>query len=327
MATETSKHSSSTATVGDGGQVKTPRKLHFKRGNLKIKKLLFFLIAAAVIAIGWGLFNNYTGNAVFKINGKRYSHAQVKQLAAYQVDKQHIAYKTAAKNVYNALCYQVAAQSLHITVTAGAQKRASINVDAATYNKYKTWIDILAYNGAVKTKLPPASKDGAKGYAYVLWFGDAVQPSYDAPSSKYGNQQAYKADQQYAQGRANYYHDQLKNKKMTPDQVLTAVRNDPKLAPRGLAPSDASRVFGTDTYQTWQDQLRNNTIASYVKSASDNSLSSIMTDTTATKLGLDPGQYVDAYYYFVLVQKAHIPNITQQLNDKLSSLNAKYYGV
>jgi hypothetical protein len=330
MATGTNKETApkeitSAAITGDGGKSTSPRRLRFKSPNKK--KWVFILIIIVIIIGGWWLYGNYSGGAVFKINGKKYSKTEVKKLAAFQTDVQHVPYKTAAKKVYDALCYQAAAQSVHITVTAGAQKGAAINVDATTYKKYKTWIDILSYDDAVKAKLPQATKDGAKGYAYVFWFGDAVQPSYDQPAPKYGNQKVYQADQQYAQGRANYYHDQLQNKKMTPNQVLTAVRNDPRLAPRGYAPDNSSTIFGTTTYQTWQDQLRNNTIATYVKSASDNSLSLIMTDTTATKLGLDPGQYVDAYYYFVLVQKTHIPNITQQLNDTRSKLNAKYYGV
>lgn len=328
MAINTNKKSSSQntppAVVGKEGRT-GPRKLQFKKAN-KLK-LVATLIIIALIVVGWWLYGNHSGGAVFKINGKSYSQAEVKQLAAYQVDKQHVPYKTAAKKVYDALRYQVAAQSIKITVTPAEEKKVATNVDTATYKKYKTWIDILAYDDAVKAKLPPATNDGAKGYAYVFWFGDAVQPSYGDTSPKYGNQQDYQADQQYAQGRANYYHDQLQNKKMTPDQVLAAVRKDPKLAPRGQTASNSSTVFGTKTYETWQDQLRNNTIATYVKSASDNSLSPIKTDTTATKLGIDPGQYVNAYYYMVWVQKTHIANITQQLNDAQSHLNAKYYGV
>lgn len=326
MATETNKNPDSAATVGDdGNKPKLPRKLKLKPGRQKL--VIKILLVAAILMLGWWLYNNYSGGAVFKINGKRYHKAEVKQLTAYQVDKQHVPYKTAAKKVYDALSYQAAAKSVRITVTPAEQKKVATNVGAATYKKYKTWIDILAYDDAVKAKLPKATSDGAKGYVYVFWFGDAVQPSYGEPSPKYGNQQVYQADRQYAQGRANYYHDQLQNKKMTQGEVLTAVQRDPKLAPRGQTASNSSTVFGTKPYETWQDQLRNNTIATYVESASDNSLGPIKTDTTATKLGIDPGQFVDAYYYVVFVQRTHIPNITQQLNDARSHLNAKYFGV
>jgi hypothetical protein len=319
------KETTSAAITGDGGKAASSRRLKLKSPNEK-KWLLVFIIIVVVIGVWW-LLTNYSGGDVFKINGKKYSQAQVKQLAAYQVDKQHIPYKIAAKKVYDALSYQTAAQSVHITATPSEEKKAATNIDAATYKKYKTWIDILAYDDAVKAKLPKAIKDGAQGYVYVFWFGDAVQPSYGEPSSKYGNQQAYQADQKYAQGRANYYHDQLQNKKMTPSQVLTAVIGDPKLAPRGQPVSNPSAAFGTKTYENWQDQLNDKAIITYVKSAADNSLGSIMTSPTATRLGVNPGQYVDAYYYFVFVQKTHIPNITQRLNDARSHLNAKYYGV
>jgi hypothetical protein len=330
MATGTNKETApkettSAAITGDGGKATSPRRLKLK--SPKEKKWLLVLIIIVVVIGGWWLYGNYSGGAVFKINGKSYSQADVKKLAAYQVDKQHIPYKVAAKKVYDVLSYQAAAQSVHITVTPAEEKKVATNVDAATYKKYKTWIDILAYNDAVKAKLPKAISDGAKGYVYVFWFGDAVQPSYGEQAPKYGNQQAYKTDQQYAKGRADYYHDQLQNKKMTPDKVLTAVRKDPKLAPRGQPASNPSAAFGNKTYENWQGQLNDKGIITYAKSAADNSTGPITTSPTASRLGVNPGQYVDAYFYFVFVQKTHISNITQRLNDARSHLNAKYYGV
>lgn len=330
MATGTNKETApkettSAAITGDGGKATSPRRLKLKSPNEK--KWLLALIIIVVVIGGWWLYGNYSGGAVFKINGKSYKQADVKKLTAYQTDKQHIPYKTAAKNVYNALRYQIAAKSVNISVTSSEEKAAAINVDMATYKKYKSWMDIVAYNGAVKAKLPKATNDGKEGYAYVFWFGDAVQPSYDTPSSKYGNQQAYQTDQQYTQKRANYYHDQLQSKKMTPDQVLSAVKKDPKVSLDGQIASNPSLHFGLKKYENWQPELANITIENYVQKASADSLSAVQTGQTATTLGPNPAKYVDAYYYLVLVQKTGVPNITQQFHNMQSHLNAKYYGV
>ena len=329
MATETSKHSSSSAIVGDGGHVKTPRKLNFKRlsGGIKIKKLLFFLLAAAVIAIGWELYSNYTGGAVFKINGKSYSQSEVKSLAAYETQNQHIPYKTAARDVYNALRLQVAAQSAGITVSQTELNKWKPDPNGPVYKKYKAWFDILAFNRAVTIKLPKATADGVQGYAYIFWFGDAVQPAFGTPAPTYGNQQAYKAAQQYASQRANYYHDQLQNKTMTSSQVLAAVKKDPKLAPYNYAPANPSMQFGFQTYKSWQTEVSDNAIVNYAKTASSNTLSPVETGKTPTTLGPNPTQFADAYYYIVLVQKTGVPNITQRFKDAQAQLKTKYYGV
>lgn len=329
MATDTKNESASDSvspTAIVGGQTPGVRKLHFKKSNQK--KWLVGAAVVIVIILGWWLATNYSGNTAFKVNGKRYSQDEVKNLAAYQTNVQHVPYSIAAKKVYNTVRYQTAAQSVHITVTPAEEKRYGINTDAATQKKYKSWMDIVAYDNAVAAKLPQATNNGKEGYAYIFWFGDAVQPSYGTPAPGYGNPQVYQADQKYASQQANYYHDQLQNKKMTPSQVLTAVKKNPKLAPYGVPASNQSRQFGTDTYQSWQNQLSNSAIIQYASSvSSDNTLSSIRTDTTATKLGVDPGKFVNAYYYIVLVQKAHVANITQQFHQAQATMKAKYYGV
>lgn len=299
----------------------------------KLLRVLQVCIVLLLIAVAGVLVTNYHGNTVFSINGKNYSKAEVKKLTAYQTEKQHVSFNTAAHNVYNQLFYQTAAKNAGISVTPAEETNYVTNElqpASSTYNKYKAWFNVLAYNGVVKSKLT-AVDNNREGYTYVFWFGDAVQPIFrpSERSPKYGNQQAYKADQQYASQKANYYHSQLQANKMTPDQVLSAVKNDPNLAPQGLVASNPSTHFGTPSAnprQTWQVQISNNAISDYVKTAAANSLSSVRTGRTNTQLGPNPGSQADAYYYIVKMQGIQ-PSNSKLLQQAQAKLHANFYQV
>ena len=301
-------------------------RFHLSALPLKIVGLAALVILALVLIYVFVIANK----PVFMVNGKVYRERQVKHLAAYDMHDQAMSYKTAAKDVYEAVKAQAAGQAVHIMPSAQQIASGQANVNKDSLKKYKDWFDLTGYNTAVAEVITNAKDNGSvynfQGYSFVFWFGNAVQPFYHNPSPEFGNKDDYQKDQVYAKQKADYYHGQLKDGKMNADQVLAAVKKDPKLADLNNTMLNPSVRFGYDVTVDWKDQVAYPDVASYVTAQTKPGLGEVQIGTIGNSPGPNSTARLPAYFYFVQLNEVKGANIWQQYQDALKNIKAKYYG-
>lgn len=158
--------------------------------------------------------------------------------------------------------------------------------------------------------------------------------STNPKDSKIGIISAYdpaqvEVDKRYAMEKAKYYHDGISNGSIDSAKALEEILADKKLA--NVNSANESVTFKNDGASSWQDVIRIEGAADYIKSLKSSSLSEIQTSKTDV---VNNGQKssVDAQYYFVKLNKVQptangvdYSTLKRQIDEQIKQLKVTIY--
>lgn len=303
-------------------------------------RIWFILVAAVVIGglITWWFIKNApksTNNkdkVVFVINGKKYKETEVKQYTDFLTIDLGKNKEDATKDVFELLKYKIVAQKLDIKLSTEQIKATTENFNRiyASYkdtSEYKKWVELASLKESIdKNFMTYSDKLGYKGYSFILWFGNHISYTEDyTPPGGYGNKTFIEEDRNYAKQRADYYHDQLKNSKMSPDKALEEIKKDPKLGYHYTAGANLSVRFGTDLEKSWDSQVQYNSVKEYINNNSKIALSDVLIGkTTGIISAKGQREERETFYYIVKIDGTAPSRV--QLQNELKALKTNYYG-
>jgi len=282
------------------------------------------VVIIILIIVFWPRHNSQT---VFTINGTAYNQSYIDPIASFAIKQLGEPANNEYKLILGMLENKTVASSLGITPSASqiSAQQTLLNSEYSGYSSltsYKTWSRLVSLDLAIQNELKTKYTNGDyEGFSYIFWFGNTIDagPAYTPPNE--GNQTIYNQDKTYALGRANYYYSELKDNKMTSQQVYQAVIDDPKLTINSTV--NPSVHFGTNGAVSWTDQVYYQSVINYISSQHKTGLSGVMTGTITVKnpTVMKP----NAYYYVININKSGISAAT--FRQDLNLLKVKYYGV
>ncbi len=310
--------------------------------NIKSGKRLFLVLIVVTLTIlgslGLYLFARTSNHqksdenkVVFKIEGREYRQTDVFPYVAFliAIGKKE---PEAKKEVFDMFKYKVTATKLNYSPGDSLIKQAREDL-TNTYSEqkhstgYKDWLELASFvNASDNAFRLQQSNKSYKGYSYIFWFGQHISYTSDyTPPGGYGDKSLIEQDKNYAKQRADYYHKQLLEEKMTADQVLSEIKKDPKLCYQYTIDANLSTKYGYDPSTSWQDQIFYSSVVDYVSEHSSKPLGDIQTGkiTTTTEAGATPTEQ-DAYYYFIKNEGNGVSK--SQFFDTLNSLDAVFIG-
>jgi hypothetical protein len=297
------------------------------------KSFLVVFIIALVAAAGGAAFmylnsHNDKKTYAFIIDNQKYTKTDIKKLVAYV---NQISPKTDnVKIAFEAYENQAAAKKLGITVP---QKFIDNEKESLSklYGKYpgspnNSWVELIAYDNGLKQFLDSDLTSGTpQGYSFVFWANQHVAAYYitGTPPDGTGNQAVIDADKAYALSKANYYHDQILNKKITHDNALAEIKADLKLNQGLSSNANFSVKFGYSSSKSWLSEVYVPNIQQYISSLSSVGISGVQTAELVSGK-VDYG----TFYFFTDVSQLGSKSITSaDLNNQIKKMKVNYYGL
>lgn len=249
------------------------------------------------------------GALVFTIDDKGYYESEIKPMVGYITDSFKKDNKEALDSLVDLYKYKAVAGKLGFSPSQEAidsQKEVLIKntyMNDVDKKGFGEWINLVAFKEAIAVNFSMQSADddnSFKGYSFIFWFGNRIARSDDyIPPGGYDNLELLNSDKEYAKQKAEYYHKQLTDKKMTLDEVLEAVSSDPKIGLLYTTDKPLSKKFGYNIASLWQDQVGYEDVSSFIKSHPQKGLSAIQTGKIDSSLSGESSDMIDAFYYFV----------------------------
>ncbi len=305
-----------------------------------IKKIsLSIILLVVILAVGFVVYRHIEDNhrVIFTIGNTKYTEGYIDKLIAYPLSKNSSNRAALTEQAFNYYKEIAVVKKLGLSLKSSEISQFIPDVTglkASALQKDNPWTALLAYDYGIEQELLNPNTSLYSGYAYVFYFAQHIQTGIiQSKLSNMGNAQAIAEDQSYAQTKANYYYKELKTNKVTPAQVLTAVKSDAKLCDGYiLAACQSVRLDGYSTPSYTNALGEPPSVTTYLGEQTKPGLSPIETGQVANiSSAAEPTSdytYVNAYYYFVDLQSVHkIPsNIAAIFNKDLASLPATYYG-
>lgn len=292
------------------------------------------LIVAVLLVMGAGLWLALAGDThdtksdiVFEIEGRSFGKDEVDQYMSYATNTLNKSRADAIKDLFEMQKKKIAAEQLGI--------KASDEDVKTSYNKLgydqgvdSPWIDLAAYLLAVDDQIQALDNGGIKGYSYIFYFGDKIAPRiFDAKPEGWGDPVLIEADRSYARGRADFYHAQLKDNKMNPEQILAEIKADSRLGFNGQAGANLSTKFGYDINKPWHEQVFYESVKGTVEGLADSQISEVLPGKTASvEEPKSDDDYHETFFYFASVNEKLLTMKSQLLTEKISALDARLYG-
>jgi uncharacterized protein YxeA len=306
--------------------------------SFKAKKistiLLTVLIVCLIIGLAYQLLkslNNVKADTVFVINGKDYSKSEVQQLTLYPVKVVGYSQNQAAQEVFTAEKDITAAQKLGYIPPQNAitiQKNKiyhTLKLNSKEKSQYDSWFTLLATQDAVDTFVMSRVPLGYAGYSYVFFFGQHLQSVPGYSISGFNNPKLIAQDQAYAKQKANFYHQELQDNKISLNQALQQSIRDMQTRGHGPNNPNFSTNFTTLAEQNWASAVYFPDIVNYITTLRSTGLSAVQVGKASTG---SKGNEVDMYYYFVNLSAVPTARTIsyQEFNKTLSSLKTTYIG-
>src|SRR5690606_16483343 len=110
------------------------------------------------------------------------------------------------------------------------------------------------------------------------------------------------ADKRYAEERINFYHKQLKDGQMNPDQIIDELKTDPKLKTEYGSKTSFASSFG-HTEENWESDIYYEPISNFIAQQAEAGISDVQIGQAS--VDSTPDNFEDMYYYFVLVDEVY----------------------
>jgi len=308
----------------------------------KSKNTLLYKIVLAIIVIIGALFlllyqdhkTNPDNSVVFVVNGQKYTQKEVSNIISYPLKLHSSNRNSLSLQAYNYIRREQGARTLNIEPSNAQISQAELTDFGANLSSELNkvpWIRLVSYDTALQQNLGANNLGTYQGYSLIFWFGQhlAKGPAYTPPD--FGNKTLIASDKSYANSRANYYYNKLKNSSMTPSSVLSAVQNDSKLSfalPANKFLSQSIQ-FGLSSNDNWRQQVFYPDIANYISTQSKPGLSTIHTGKISIVNNPKSAKdYADGYYYIVqldIAKQAGISN-PSDFSKVVNKVSAQYMG-
>lgn len=279
--------------------------------------IITFSVIVLILALGFFILMQRKTSSAFEIDGKYYSKSQIKGMSDYAT-KYGAEGGDAAKNIFEMYRIKTASQKTGIEPTIKDINSAKNDLKLPNYNKYsEDYIELAAYVSALEKSYLTYSFDKSSGYSFVFDFSKDMQEDNSVGPN-------YESDKQYAKNRAEYYYKQLKEKKITPDQLLVAIKKDNRIGRLPL-----SVRYGPNNNGGLKSQLFNNDIYNYVISQKKPGLSNIMVAEVQNSIGIENPKYRDGHYFFVLIETvgSKYANPSKTIQETMNAQKSSYFGV
>jgi len=308
--------------------------IRIKSGNTP--KLILAIVVIGLVGGGaYYAYNrvNQSRKAVFSIDGKNYSAAEVQNLTEYPVSVGETD-DQAARDAFNALKEVKAAGKLGYRPSStdiNTQKQgivANLKVPKAVAKAHDDWFTLSATVAAIDDSVNATTPAGYSGYSYIFFFGQHLQAIPDYPISGFNDPKLIAQDKAYAKERADHYHDQLTKGSIEPADALTTSITDMRSRGKGPNNSTYSVRFASGQGASWSNSVYLQPVIQYITTLHSTGVSPVQIGKAPDKSGPNAKQ-VDMYYYFVDLDSAPKgqPITSQALKKELSSLPAKYRGI
>lgn len=325
-----------------------PGKTPLKIPNLIKSKRFWLTTTTAVIIVAFGCgglwwYRSNTakstigkGKTIFIIEGKKYKDTEVRSYADFLTKYLEKEEEAAVKEVFELIKYKTAAEKVGISLsdTRITDARKLLDEQNDVYkdvSEYKRWAELESVRVAVDQSLQSFPEDTAyKGYSFIFWFANRINqtPDYTPPGGN-DDQKLLQEDKNYAKQKADYYHDQINNKKMSEDQAIKEIKDDPKLCYQYKVGSNFSVRFGSELSKSWSKQIYYKSVSDYASKNSAIELSDVQVGKTFVKKSVaENSQYEEAetFYYFVKMEGESSIS-TQKFNQTLEALKTEYIGL
>lgn len=299
----------------------------------KSKKLPVFLGVGflAIVLVIFGIVfvaskNNNSANkgpVAFTINNQKIYQSDVDQLIKYPVEKGSQSKEAATAAVFESYKVIVVAKDAGISPSDSEIEKSLKAVTPEevksdqNYASYEKWFRLQATKEAVNRYIDadPASLSGYKGNSFVFYFGQHIEYGDDYKPAGLNDPALIAQDKTYAKQRADYYYAQIKENKMTPEQVDKEIANDPKLKTF----TSTKNPFGQSQDSTWAEDVYYLSVKDYITSTKNTGLSDIRVGQGYPGPTFKQGDStVDLYYYFVILdEKPQSKGISSKEFDKL----------
>lgn len=283
-----------------------------------ILRIALSVIVGVVLIVAGALYfvSHNHGTVAFKIGNHSYYKKDVDRLVDYPTHKLSMSKKLATTRVAEALQTIQIVEDAKITIDPQEidfQKKSFVINRQGGANGYK-WFDLLAKEAAAKKYIGNTALLGYKGYSFDFYFGQHIQSGASYTPAGLNDAKLIAEDREQAKEQANYYHDQIQNKKLTLDEALKKVYTDPN-APKlpGGVSTTTSKKFGYTEGTNWADEVKSQSIVDFITTQHRPGLSTVKTGKASGYSGQSQKQYPGVYYYFVdLDQVGPAKNISQK---------------
>lgn len=211
------------------------------------KIVLFGILVVALIGFGAGAYlwkANEGGKVVFTIEGKKYREDEVRELIKYPVENENMSEEDAAKQVFEYLKIIKTAENRGMIVSGTEVSRNVERVAESESFRKSHWARLLAAHDAIQWRVTNAVSDRMiDGYLYIFRFGERIERGYDFVPEGYMNEALIQEDREYANSQAKTMRRVLESKKISPDEVLQKVKDDPRLGYSNKKGTNQSMAF------------------------------------------------------------------------------------
>lgn len=292
------------------------------------------LLVVTALGISWAIMKSgdeSPDRVIFVIEGEEYRESTVNHLVDFSMSR-GLSREEAVRQAFELGKKKKTAEKLGIKPLAQdveSQKQQLIEDlkgEEEFTERYNPWFDLLAYTNAVDEYVGTTPNNSYKGYVFDVPFGQHIQYGPAFTPEGLNDPVLIEQDKKYAEEKANYYHEQLKNNSIPPEQVLQELNNDRKLSALESGNATNSVKFGYDPNVNWQDEVYYQSVSEYIKQSENTGLSDVKIGQAS--VDSTPENQADMYFYFVLVEKlAESKSVSKQaFEEELAKLNAEYRG-
>ncbi|MDP4038459.1 MAG: hypothetical protein Q8P54_00610 [bacterium] len=300
-------------------EIKLPKRKNTTRTLLIILGVVVVLVGG-IFGIRYLINRAKTIDAAFTINEKVYSKKDYEKVLKDPVNKGlskkqiNEAYIELEKKKY--VANKIGANPSEEQMEAA---RKSVFPDIKKEN-LNTIQQLSVYEYAFIPALVQAGDNGYEGAVFVFPFNKRIQP-YDNHVSGWKNPEAIDSDRKYALERANYYRDQLIEKKITKEKAVEEIKKDPRLAYVNAV--NDSAVFTIN--DSLKQKLANKEIFDFISGLKKSGFTEIKTAKMYTELGGKKPE--DSLYFFVDLEKLgeNRGDLSAKFEKELKSLEVKIY--
>lgn len=270
----------------------------------------------------------FGSRVVFKIENRVYRQSELDKMAELPLANGQT--KTVViKQIYDDSMNKQAANGMGIKFTQAEinKIRKYTNTLNANGKEVNEWADLVAFNHLLNAYLEENKEGLYKGYSLIFRFGEHIERGPDFIPSGYGDPKLIAIDRAYAKEKADYYHQQLKDKKLTAGEVLALLKKDPKLGYLNLTNTNRSVQFGNSAVKPWDQEVSFDEVKNYVKQQSSPGLSEVMIGKTVPDF-LRNKDSVESFFYIVQLDQIVIKGSQREtLQGITSKIKSRYYGL